>query len=371
VGFKAELNEPTRRCPTELLHFAKHNPRLLTGDDLKPKTDAEIISVLNRISPLEELIMSISSNTFLDLEPLIVIGKEQGPFEVLEGNRRLASIKLLLNPKLAAECKISLPEKISKEVKESLKQVTVWRVKSEDDAKAFIGFKHINGPHRWDAYAKAKFVTEWHRENSVSIDEIARQLGDDNDTIRSFIAGILVLEQAESKKLFKISNRYNNGRFAFSHLYTALGRKEYQKFLGLKTGWNHKLKKNPIPTQAEKKLAEVLLYLYGNKTDTIKPLVETQNPDLKYVGEVLSHPVALEKIRAGATLTDARNEVRPPYEVFGEALAHAHQKLSQAVDALPKYNGEKKLISIADEIVEKADTLRTLMLKKQKTSKKG
>ncbi|WP_434107944.1 ParB/Srx family N-terminal domain-containing protein [Paraburkholderia caffeinilytica] len=367
--FRAKADEPTRGCPTSLLEFDRTNPRLVTGDSYSTASDEDIISALNEIASLDELITSICTNKYLDLEPLIVIGEPSGPFRVLEGNRRLASIKLILDPELAKRCRISMPKPIPKKILDSIATVTVWRVKTESDAQAFIGFKHINGPHRWDAYAKARFVADWYKKemgNGLSIDAIARQLGDDNDTIRAYIGGILVLEQAEKARLFEISNRYNKGKFAFSHLYTALGRTEYQDFLGLESGWNRSPDIDPVPRKNAEKLGEVLRYIYGSKQDEIAPLVKSQNPDLKQVGEVIAHPVALERIRAGATLALAYNDVRSPYEVFSEALGQAHLKLTQAVDTLPKYTGDASLLPIADEIVELADTLITIMKKKAK-----
>lgn len=367
--FRAIADEPTRGCPTSLLEFDQTNPRLVTGDMYSTATEEDIISALNEIASLDELITSICTNTYLDLEPLIVIGDPVGPFRVLEGNRRLASIKLILDTDLAKRCRVSVPKSISQKILNSLKTVTVWRVNSESDAQAFIGFKHINGPHRWDAYAKARFVADWYKRdmvNGLSIDAIARQLGDDNDTIRAYICGILVLEQAERARIFQIADRFNKGKFAFSHLYTALGRTEYQDFLGLEAGWNRNPDVDPVPRKNEDKLREVFRYIYGSKQDSIAPLVRSQNPDLKQVGEVIAHPVALQKVRAGTSLALAYNEVRSPYEVFGEALGQAHLKLTQAVEALPKYTGDESLISIADELVELADTLVTIMKKKSK-----
>ena len=189
MAFEAKVDEPTRHCPTSLLHFDYTNPRLVTGDSYSVLSEEDIISALHEIASLDELITSICTNKYLDLEPLIVIGDPFGPFRVLEGNRRLASIKVILDPSLAKRCRISVPTNILQEVLDSIKTVTVWRVENVSDAHAFIGFKHINGPHRWDAYAKARFVADWYKKevgNGLSIDSIARQLGDDNDTIRSF-----------------------------------------------------------------------------------------------------------------------------------------------------------------------------------------
>lgn len=366
--FSPSFGEPTRGCPTSLLRFDITNPRLLTGDDYSTAGDEDIISALNEIAPLEEVITSICTNSYLDFEPLIVIGPDGGPYRVLEGNRRLASIKLICDPELAKKCRIPIPL-VTNTVKKSVQAVTIWRVEDEQDAQAFIGFKHINGPSRWDAYAKARFVSDWYKRDrlkGLTIDQIARQLGDDNDTIRAYISSIYVLEQAEERNLFEIKNRFNRGKFAFSHLYTALGRLEFQEFLGLEKGWNKEPVIKPVRRQNEDKLKEILLYLYGNKREEAQSLIKSQNPDLKHIGEVVANPVALEKLRAGATLSVAYNDVRSPYDVFSEVLAQATLKMSATMDSLPKYNGEENLLVIAGEILEQAVTLIDAMKSKRK-----
>lgn len=237
--FRAKINEPTANCPTALLNFDYDNPRLTTGDELSAHDEKSIICALRDIAALDELIQSICTNKYLNLEPLIILGEESGPFTVLEGNRRLAAIKLIKDRNLARECKVSLPDNINQDIVNSIQEISVWRVENRSDAQAFIGFKHINGPHRWDAYAKARFVADWYKREKnkgLTIESIARQLGDDNDTIRAYVGAVLVLEQAENECLFDIKDRFNRGRFAFSHFYTALGRKEYQEFLGLSKG---------------------------------------------------------------------------------------------------------------------------------------
>ncbi|WP_350149842.1 ParB/Srx family N-terminal domain-containing protein [Nitrosomonas sp.] len=365
--FHAKIGEPTADCPTSLLNFDYDNPRLTTGDELSTRDDKSIICALRDIAALDELIQSICTNKYLNLEPLIVLGEESGPFIVLEGNRRLAAIKLIKDRNLARECKVSLPENINQEVIESIKKISVWRVAERTDAQAFIGFKHINGPHRWDAYAKARFVADWYKKNKgsgLTIESIARQLGDDNDTIRAYIGAILILEQADKERLFDIKDRFNRGRFAFSHLYTALGRKEYQEFLGLSKGWNINPSEQPIDQNKIPELKEALIYLYGSKQDNLQPKIKSQNPDLKYVGEVLVHPVALEKLRGGAELSVAYSEVREAGAVFSEALVQVSLKIDATIHLLAKYDGSSPLLEIAKEIHEKSETLLMTMQRK-------
>jgi hypothetical protein len=294
----------------------------------------------------------------------------------LEGNRRLAAIKLISDPALAASCKISVPKSIPQKVKNSIQEVTVYRVAKESDAEAFIGFKHINGPHRWDAYAKARFVFAWYkreRKNKLSIEAIARQTGDTNNTIRAYISSMYVLEQAESAGLFEIGDRFNRSRFAFSHLYTALGRKEYLSFLGLEKGWDSEPNDKPVPDENEPQLQETLLYMYGSRKDSKTPLVQSQNPDLKHLGECLVERTALSRIRSGATLSVAYSEIDGP-RLFGEALITANTKLEQTIELLPKYDGDPSLLGVADDILTRSETIQTMMGKiaqKQKKSPKA
>jgi hypothetical protein len=327
---------------------------------------------LNEIAPLNELLLSISQNGYIDVEPLVVIARPEGGFRVLEGNRRLATLKLLSNPALAASLKITLPESASNGEFNLPDEVLTICVDNEEEVRAYIGFKHINGPYRWHAYAKARYVTEWYkkdRANGLTIDKIAVLLGDDNKTIRDYVGGMLVLEQAEKAGLFSVDDKYKRGPFAFSHLYTALGRKEYIEFLGLPKRWTDHPDDQPVPPEKLESLGEMLHYIYGSTRDKFEPLVQSQNPHLKQLGETLVHPVALAQIRGGATLTEAYNEVRPQNEVFSEALVSALQAVKSVLNHATKYAGEPHLMKISEDLKAHAEIIYNMMQHKAQTQK--
>ena len=238
----APINLPfraTHECPVGLLRLDLENPRLQTGSDFDISTEEELIEVLADIAALDELVLSICANSYLNLEPLIVCGPDGGPYTVLEGNRRIAAVRLIKDPIFAARLGIKIPVPLDQKVLDSIEHVLVYRVTGHGDAREFIGFKHINGPQRWDAYAKAKYVTEWYKkaERKLTIDEIAAKMGDNNNTLRAYIYAILIFEQAEAAGVWSLNDRPSaRGRFGFSHLYTALLRTEYQEFLGLAGG---------------------------------------------------------------------------------------------------------------------------------------
>jgi hypothetical protein len=364
MPFTAPLKKSTPGCPVGLLKFDNDNPRLEDGRDRPPHDDTAMIKSLRDVAALGELVQSICANGYKDIEPLIVKGPEEGPFTVLEGNRRLASIRLIKNPELAQACGVALPDPIDPTVIASIETVTVYRVASKEEARAYIGFKHINGPHRWESYAKANFVTEWFktgRAQGITIDQIADQLGDDNKTIRNMIAGMLVLEQAISAG-FSISNRANKGRFAFSHLYTALTRNEYQDFLGLQKGWSDNPTDVPIDLGHMPQLQELMVWLFGAKDQQKPALIASQNPDLAVLGQVLKHPVAMRVIRAGKSLEEAKREMRPVGSVLSDVMVDISHKLREAVALAGRAQDvDASMRELAKSILQQAKSLSLLV----------
>lgn len=366
------LANTTFLVDTNLLEFDCHNPRLVLTNGPTQATEAEIIKALIREADIGELIESIAANSYMDIEPLIVTKKNvQKPenYRVLEGNRRLSAIRLLQNPTLARECRLSLPKDIPQKVYDSLRQVTVYLVKEDIESRAFIGFKHINGAHRWDSYAKARFLTEWYLseiEKGITVEAIAKQLGDNNQTVRNLIAGMLVLQQAEDKELFEISDRTKVGKFGFSHLYTALSRIEYRHFLGLEKGWDQQPIKMPVPANNENNLQEVLRYIYGSKQAAIQSVIESQNPDIKNLGKVLYIPAALETLRATCSLKIAYEEVLPASDVFRDTLIIANTRVQELLGKSSKFSADDgdTLLPIAKTMLENADNIVNLMERK-------
>lgn len=358
----------SKNCPVELLELDSSNPRLQTGLDNLSGSEDELISTLSDIAALDELITSISTNGYLNLEPMIVIGPtDEGPFKVLEGNRRLATIKLIQDPELARRLRIKVPADISQDVVQSTSEILCYRVANEDEARAFIGFKHINGAQRWDAYAKARYVTDWYKKGNgkIKVSTIADCLGDNNDTLRNYIYSLLILEQAEAANIWTVQDRANPGRFAFSHISTAIGRKEYQEYLGL-SNWSDTPPLKPIKKEKLGNLDEVLSFIYGSKSSDQPALVKSQNPDLKDLGLAIVNPDARLVLKNKGTLDEARDAFKNPDQAFHDAIIAANIKLRRAIELITKYDGSDKAINaVVDEVFERADTLNTMTRKKK------
>ncbi|MGA2724150.1 MAG: ParB/RepB/Spo0J family partition protein [Bryobacteraceae bacterium] len=349
----------TGKVPTELLDFDPENPRLIE-DGIKNPTEAQIILSLADTADLSEVVQSIAANGYIDIEPLIA-RRIKNRWRVLEGNRRLAAIRILQKPELAKGTGISVPE-ISKENLKTLKEVTVYAVANSDQARDFIGFKHINGPHKWDAIAKARFAADWYkkeRNNGLTIDRIAQRLGDRHDTVVRLVNGMFVLDQAQESKVFDIKDRYPGKRFAFSHLYTALTRPGYREFLGLPDEWrDEEPKPDPVPKQNLENLQRVMVWLYGSKSDDIKPVINSQNPDIKDLAAVLTNPRARTIMLLRNDLREARAEIERKGTRFEGALINAKQEAETAMSQIAGYDPtDSTLLEIGHDLRDTSEQL--------------
>ena len=360
--------------PVEWLVLDQRNPRLVSVGG--GTTDVGIIAQLYRAGDLGELLQSIATNGYLDIEPLVVL-KKDGHLIVLEGNRRLAAIHLFREPNLAAEVfkrertKITLPD-ISDQYRSTLDHVSVYRVANREDARSYIGFKHINGAAKWESYAKAKFAADWYRGDGVSLTDIAGRIGDNHDTIKRMVNAIYVLEQAESAKIFQIADRASP-RFNFSHLYTALSRAPYMQFLGLDAAWSsYDPSPDPVPNKRLDCLCEVLRWLYGSQKESIDPVVQSQNPDIKHLGEVLASVEGLTVLRTTGSLSEAHASTQPADRKFSEALLRARREVREASNSLRGFDGrDEALVGIAEDISETAQAIHDWMKKKMRATAMG
>jgi len=242
-------------------------------------------------------------------------------------------LRLLTDKKLASELRVNVPP-VTKATEESLKEIHVIVLKSRTEGRQLIGFKHINGTHKWDSYAKARFAADWFRKersNGTTLSDIAKSLGDRHDTVLRLVQGIFVLDQAKKEELFDPEERYPGRVFFFSHLYTALARPEFRTFLELPKQWRNVAPvEDPVPKQALPKLKELLLWLFGSAEDETPPVIVSQNPDLRILGEVISTDTSLQRIRVDRDLKKAYERSGARSKQFSEHVIKSLSHLEEA-----------------------------------------
>ena len=346
--------------PVSELSFDVENPRLVEFGLTAESTETEVLQILWDAMDVVELTLSIAANGFFRHEPLI-IAQERGNYVVIEGNRRLAAVKLLLDPALVAELKANVPA-IEEGAKEDLRELPTL-LSTRQEAWHYLGFKHVNGPARWSSYARAKYIADVSRNFGVALQDIANQIGDTHRTVQRLYRGLMVVEEAETMGVFSREDRWNR-RFYFSHLYASLERPNINEFLGLRpeTDESHQ----PVPLGKKEELQQLCLWLYGSKKDGKPPVIRTQNPHIRYLDAIIGDLEARTALRSGGDIDSAYLITRPSANVFEESLVKAKQELQKAHSMLSiGYDGSEELIRIADTVAELAEDLYQQMERKR------
>lgn len=352
---------------TDLL-FDKENPRLVEFG-AADFSEEKLINLLWREMAVDELVMSILAYGFFQHEPLYVMAGQSEKFIVLEGNRRLAAIRSILNPGIVAGGKMDkFKEQISQDLRIELEDhIPVIILKSRQSAWQLLGFKHVNGPAKWGSYAKAKYIAQVHNEFEVPLDRIAEQIGDTNKTVRKLYQGLMVLEQAEQQVEFSMDD-IKTPRLFFSHLYTALGYEKFRNYIGVPDDFEAP---NPVPEENKRQLQEVMDWLFGSKKRNVEQLVKTQNPYLRQFVEILGNDLSVAALRAGSNLDVAYDLTVDDNDALREALVKARLALDKATSKVGSFAGDEGLVRQAGSVLKLAQSVYNFLYRIYDERKNG
>jgi len=286
------------------------------------------------------------------------VAEEDDGLVVVEGNRRLAAVRVLTTPRLQRKLRVGGLPRLTKQVRESIESLPVI-VCPRQTLWQYVGFKHLNGPQEWDSIAKAEYIHNTFHNFKVPLEEIARTIGDTNETVMRLYRGYSVLTQAEATGQFHRSDCWSR-KFPFSHLWTALGYQKVRKFLGLHAGSFSKVR--PVPKNKESDLVYLMRWIYGSRSQDIEPKVKSQNPDLRLLVEALGTTQGVASLRGGLSFSVAVEASRGDERLFHEALTRSEKQLKETKRFVATgYHGDAEMLEIAKRVAKIAESLLTEM----------
>ncbi len=344
----------------ENLYLDEANPRLGSHE---AKSQNDILETLAREMSVDEVALSIAENGYYATERLLVIEREEGPpktYTVVEGNRRLAAVQILLDNRKRRRTKTNDLPRLSRTRRQGLRTLPVSIFSSREQLWPYLGFKHVNGPREWDAFAKAEYVAMVHESYRVPVDEISRRIGDRFSTVRRIYFGYRLVRQAEDSGVFDRTDRFNEKRFYFSHLYTAADQKPFRDFLGIRD--EQADAPDPVPEESLDHLGELLLWIYGSRSKRTEPLVKTQFPDLNLLRAAVASEDAVASIRQGVGLERASEIAKGDAAMFRDLIVEAKENLLNVGKFVTLgYQGEPHLLQTATDILKLAQDMHQRM----------
>lgn len=299
---------PSERKPVALknLKVDLANPRFGIVDETR---EEDAILRLCETANIRELWDSIARQGWIPYEPIVVIPtNDPEKFTVIEGNRRVAALKTLLEPERLSSLRRRKIPPISDELRHSIQEIDVTIVQNRHDADAYIGFRHINGPSSWGALAKAKFGTRLfqsqvqnHDDAQSALKAVTDMLGDTTQSILRSMVAYKVLEQAIELELID-PDLIEEGTLEFSHLYTMMPNPATRAFLGFEEGALklEMVRENPVPESHLENLHYLMGWLFGGDSATAiaEKVIERQGTDRRVLQQVLNNRDAIDTLKA-------------------------------------------------------------------------
>lgn len=256
---------------TDKLNLDSKNPRL--REDQRGLSQPELLDVMMDWG-LEEIAASIVENGFWAHEALLVVHEKLAPKDkqtslvVVEGNRRLAAVRLLL---AARASKPSSPKwkelanGLTKSAVEKLRHLPTIKADERGEVDSFLGFRHVTGIKQWEPHEKAAFIAKL-VDRGLPYEEVARRIGSKAPTVRrNYVALKLFrqLEELEHVALEKVRDK-------FSVLFLSLRSSGTQGYLGIDIDAVPKIASKPLQAKYQPNAVRFARWLFGD--DKHEPL---------------------------------------------------------------------------------------------------
>lgn len=363
---------PQLDIPLDRLHLDVQNPRLPEEAQNKPEDDV-LIHLFNHFD-LEEISDSMVRNGYFDEEPLVAVPKtlpkhlkrksidHNSPefieyinaidteFVVAEGNRRLATAKLLTDTNLRRSLKVARTWLTpSEEIADDLSVLPAIIYKERKDVLPYLGVRHITGNKKWDSYAKARYINEMIKE-SYSVEDIEQEVGDRTQAVRRSAIAFNLLRQAKEELDYGIENAKED----FSYLLLAIGSRPVKKFLGWQTEVKGTIKSLPLsevdldmPVDESHldNLHYLLRWLFGEGSKIPRAIHESRNitGSLK---NVLESEQAIDHLKKTGDLKEAYELTDGEEAMVKRLLLNSNRSLERALSVAHRHRTEDVIAAV-------------------------
>lgn len=281
------------------LHFDPENPRL--PPSFRGKGDRRVFEYMLEEETLPELMEAIGEQGYFEGEPVLVVPRKAGGLTVVEGNRRLAAVKLLQRPGDAPVRQRTVKE-IADAAKHKPNRLPVLEFPNRDDILADLGYRHVTGIKEWDPLQKARYLKQLSTHiggplNFRKCQQLARQIGSKGDYVARLLVALQLYDLLNDEDFFS-GNGIREAEVTFSLFTTALSYEKIASFLGLESGADFSTK-----TLDNGNLRDLFLWLFQQNREGFTRLGESRN--LSLLASIVAEPRALKAFRRGKSLDEA------------------------------------------------------------------
>ena len=305
------------------------NPRLPSSFKREKKEEKDLINWMLLEAATVELMYAIGQNGYFIGEQLLVVEDEDNSenYIVIEGNRRLAAVKLLNDPGLASVKKSAIGEVIEN-TKERPKNIPCLIFDDKSEILKYLGFRHITGIKSWKLLQKASYLydvykNEFDDENfTIKCRNIAKNIGSSSNYVRRLITAYDIFKKIEDEGFYSIPG-LDDTKFYLNYLVDSLNKDNIKKFIGVNINSN-----NPLEGLNQGNLKE-LVFWWFEKTEGV-PRVIGDSSGLRKLDQILGNENAIKALRNGKSIDEAVELTKDIDSIFKSHVIKSLEKLESA-----------------------------------------
>jgi hypothetical protein len=257
-----------RKIAVTSLKLDTENARLPESESGKDLTQPQIINYLVENEKVFELAKAIATQGyFLNEEPIVC--KEDGKFVVLEGNRRVAACKILLNPNLLTSStrRKNITELLKKFDINDIKKIEIRIAPNRTATDVIILNRHVDPPIlKWDKTKQDRFF--YNRITSgESFEELGSKFNLSKSELRQKLIRFKIYE--ELTKLDVESNIrtiiHDESKFAMTNVERFYSSKEGREFLGIEYDSSGNISHHLPKAEYSRRLKRIAIDVAENK----------------------------------------------------------------------------------------------------------
>ena len=240
--------------PISKLKLDKQNPRI--PKSRRNEDNLEILKDMWYNFSLEELIISITQNSFIKAEPLMVIKDVEAPntYIVVEGNRRLSAVMLLTEMAYREDLFFVKKLELYPLIRD-LKNLPCYVYDNRDNIRTALAVRHITGIKKWEPRERAEYVNLLYNDHG-DISTVTKIVGSKSNHIGISLYAYRWLEHITTQQEDNVNLKsfFEN---KFSLLILALGQSSIKTFVNITEKWtklNYNISDYAIDSQEYKNM---------------------------------------------------------------------------------------------------------------------
>jgi hypothetical protein len=309
----------------------------------------------------QNLMLSIGQKGYFAGEPLLVVSEDgNAPFTVVEGNRRLAAVKLL-NGEIPPppRRRISIAQIRAEAVIQNFPvQLPCLVYTARRDVLRYLGYRHITGIQEWDSLSKARYLAELketfyqNASKAEQLKSLANEIGSRSDYVAQLLTALNLYVRAESSQNF-FGLPIDAKDVEFSYLTTALNYSSICDWLGLEGKSDV-----AMPGLQEENLKRAFGWFFSK--DQLGRTVLGESRNFSELAAVVGNPEAVKVLLETNQLAEAYLYSDGPQHALENAMQAAIDRVNTVWRMLPSSNAVNSThLEMAKKLAEQSRLVRT------------